>query len=78
MYDQFPAPNDTSYGVNAVGWGKMGHKFQDLVGSDHAGFEVLNASGTDVLDFNIDYISQQKTAALRLRVARARSAATAR
>src|SRR5262249_871481 len=56
-YDQFPAPNDNSYGANAVGWGTKGHKFNDLVGSDHAGFSVLNPSNTDVLDFNIDSIS---------------------
>jgi hypothetical protein len=56
-YDQFPAPNDNSYGTNAVGWGTKGHTFNDLVGSDHAGFEVLNPSNVDVLDFNIDYIS---------------------
>ena len=37
MYDQFPAPNDNSYGVNAVGWGTKGHTFGNLVGSDHAG-----------------------------------------
>lgn len=54
--DQFPAPNDNSYGVNAVGW-KSGHKFNDLVGSDHTGFLVKNPSGTVVLNFNIDYIS---------------------
>jgi hypothetical protein len=26
-FDQFPAPNDNSYGINAVGWT---HKFSDL------------------------------------------------
>jgi len=36
VYDQFPAPNDNSYGVNSVGWMSRGHKFSDLVGSDHA------------------------------------------
>src|SRR4029079_7446446 len=56
-YDQFPAPNANSYGVNAVGWGSKGHTFGNLVGSDHAGFSVVNPSGTAVLDFNIDYIS---------------------
>jgi uncharacterized repeat protein (TIGR01451 family) len=64
-YDQFPAPNDNSYGVNAVGWGGANkHKFQDLVGSDHAGFQLTNASGTVVLSFNIDYISQVTTGTL--------------
>ena len=58
VFDQFPAPNDNSYGVNAVGWGTKGHKFGDLVGSDHAGFQLIDPSGTvRLLDFNIDYIS---------------------
>ena len=26
-YNQFPAPNDNSYGINAVGWGSKGHTF---------------------------------------------------
>jgi len=56
VFDQFPAPNDNSYGVNAVGW-KNGHRFSDLVGSDHAGFQLVDPSGTVRLSFNIDYIS---------------------
>jgi SdrD B-like domain len=59
-YDQFPAPNDNSYGTNAVGW-PNGHKFSDLVGSDHAGFELVDPSGTVQLSFNIDYISVDAT-----------------
>jgi hypothetical protein len=58
-YDQFPAPNDNSYGVNAVGWGGPGkHTFGNLVGSDHAGFSLIDPNGVTKLDFNIDYISQ--------------------
>ena len=57
IMDQFPAPNDNSYGENAVGWGSHGHKFRDLTGSDKAGFQVQNPSGTVVLSFNDDYIS---------------------
>jgi uncharacterized repeat protein (TIGR01451 family) len=57
VFDQFPAPNDNSYGVNAVGWGSHGHKFGDLVGSDHAGFQLRDAGGIVRLSFNIDYIS---------------------
>jgi hypothetical protein len=56
VFDQFPAPNDNSYGVNAVGW-PNGHKFGDLVGSDHAGFQLRDPSGTVRLSFNIDYLS---------------------
>jgi hypothetical protein len=54
VYDQFPAPNDNSYGINAVGWV---HKFSDLVGSDHAGFQLRDAGGIVRLSFNIDYIT---------------------
>src|SRR5439155_1686992 len=55
-YDQFPAPNDNSYGVNAIGW-PNGHIFKDLVQSDHAGFQVLNPSKTVMLSFDIDYLT---------------------
>lgn len=58
VYDQFPAPNDNSYGVNAVGW-PGGHTFGNLTGSDKAGFQIKNPSGTVVLSFNIDYLTAQ-------------------
>jgi hypothetical protein len=57
VYDQFPAPNDNSYGANAVGWGTKGHTFGNLVGSDHAGFQLIDPSGVVRLSFNIDYIT---------------------
>jgi uncharacterized repeat protein (TIGR01451 family) len=57
VFDQFPAPNDNSYGVNAVGWGSRTHKFSDLVGSDHAGFQLVDPSNVVKLSFNIDYLS---------------------
>ena len=60
-YDQFPAPNDNSYGVNAVGW-PNGHKFSDLTGSDHAGFQLVDGSNVVRLSFNVDYISADATA----------------
>lgn len=60
-YDQFPAPNDNSYGANAVGW-PNGHKFNDLVGSDHAGFQLVDGANTVKLSFNVDYISAVSTA----------------
>jgi hypothetical protein len=53
---QSPAPNDNSYGVNAVGWAS-GHSFSSLVGSDKAGFLLRDPSGVIKLDFYIDYIS---------------------
>jgi hypothetical protein len=59
-YDQFPAPNDNSYGINSVGWVIKGspkqHTFGNLTGSDHAGFQILNGANV-VLDFNIDYLT---------------------
>ena len=58
-YDQFPAPNDNSYGVNAVGWGTSGHTFSDLTGSDKAGFQIIKPDGTVAVSFNVDYISSK-------------------
>ena len=61
-YDQFPAPNDNSYGVNAVGW-PNGHKVQrPFVGSDHAGFQLKDPNGVVQLSFNVDYISADASA----------------
>jgi hypothetical protein len=58
VFDQFPAPNDNSYGVNSVGWKpNRPHRFKDLVNSDHAGFTVTQ-NGAAKLDFNIDYLTQ--------------------
>jgi hypothetical protein len=62
VFDQFPAPNDNSYGVNAVGWGSHGHTFSNLVGSDHAGFQLKDPGGVVRLSFNIDYISANASA----------------
>jgi hypothetical protein len=61
-YDQFPAPNDNSYGVNAVGWGTKGHTFSNLVGSDHAGVMLIDKNGNVVLDFKQDYITATTSA----------------
>lgn len=48
---------DNTYGVNAVGW-PSGHKFSQLVGSDHAEFKLRDGAGNVVLYFAADYISQ--------------------
>lgn len=61
-YDQFPAPNDNSYGINAVGWGSHGHKFSDLVGSDHAGIQLRDGNGVVKLSFNVDYLTANAAA----------------
>ena len=60
-YDQFPAPNDNSYGVNAIGW-PNGHTFNNLVGSDHAGFQLVDGNGVVRLSFNVDYLSANASA----------------
>jgi hypothetical protein len=56
VYDQFPAPNDNSYGVNAVGW-PNGHTFGNLTGSDKAGIQLRDQNGVVRLSFNMDYLS---------------------
>jgi hypothetical protein len=52
---------DNTYGTNAIGW-PNGHKFNDLVGSDHVELSLLDKSGTKRMDFKVDYISQTNTA----------------
>src|SRR5262249_27634789 len=57
---QSQALNDNRYGSGATaatGW-SGGHKFSDLTGSDEANFRFTNGSGTVVLDFKVDSISQ--------------------
>jgi hypothetical protein len=57
-YDQFPAPNDNSYGKNSIGWNpKRPHRFSDLVNSDHAGIMLLDGTGKVRLSFNVDYLT---------------------
>jgi hypothetical protein len=48
---------DNTYGENAIGW-PNGHKFRDLVGSDHAELVMRNKLGEEVLHFKLDYISE--------------------
>jgi len=55
---------DNTYGEESVGWEdskKGGHKFKDLVGSDHAEFKITNSGGEVVLHFKVDYISEDPT-----------------
>ncbi|HTV23771.1 MAG TPA: hypothetical protein VMG12_34005, partial [Polyangiaceae bacterium] len=44
------------------GRGKQGHTFKDLVGSDHAELQLLDADGDVAMHFKIDYISQSDDA----------------
>lgn len=43
--------------------GKQGHTFRDLVGSDHAEMQLLDADGVVAAQFRIDYISESDSAA---------------
>jgi hypothetical protein len=52
---------DNTYGANAIGW-PNGHKFNDLVGSDHVELALYDATGTKRMDFKVDYISASSTA----------------
>ena len=44
------------------GPGRSGHTFRDLVGSDHAQIQLLDANGDVSLEFKLDYISQSDEA----------------
>jgi hypothetical protein len=49
---------DNTYGENAMGWAGRGHDFNDLVGSDHAEIVMKDEAGNVILQFKIDYITQ--------------------
>jgi hypothetical protein len=50
---------DNTYGANASrAWGTKGHKFRDLVGSDHLALGFRDATGATLLSARFDYISQ--------------------
>ncbi|HEX4446985.1 MAG TPA: hypothetical protein VH044_09620 [Polyangiaceae bacterium] len=42
--------------------GPGGHTFNDLVGSDHAEFDLSDASGATALSFDLDYVSSDSSA----------------
>jgi hypothetical protein len=48
---------DNTYGANAIGWGDHGHKFNNLVGSDHVILALYNGDGQESLEPKVDYIS---------------------
>ncbi len=43
--------------------GKSGHEFKDLVGSDHAEIQLLDAAGNVALHFKLDYLSESASSA---------------
>jgi hypothetical protein len=55
-FDQFPAPNNNTYGANTVNWNRT-HTFGDLTGSDRAGIQLKDAGGVVRLNFELDYLS---------------------
>jgi hypothetical protein len=57
-----PTFADNTYGANAVGWETHDHKFNDLVGSDHAVIVALDKDGEVVFDLAVDYLSQDDEA----------------
>ncbi|HWO08649.1 MAG TPA: hypothetical protein VNN80_04195, partial [Polyangiaceae bacterium] len=50
-------------GPGPRGPGKGGHTLKDLVGSDHAELQLLDANGILAMHFKIDYISESEAAA---------------
>ncbi|HEX6245850.1 MAG TPA: hypothetical protein VFZ61_33225, partial [Polyangiales bacterium] len=57
-----PKPNGMAPKPMAPKPGKSGHTFKDLVGSDHAEFTLRDATGTTVLQFKADYLSESAAA----------------
>jgi hypothetical protein len=65
FYRQDQAFNDNTYGTGSdAGWTKQGktHMFNNLVGSDKAGFVVYYADGSEMARFYQDYITASGTA----------------
>ncbi len=48
---------DNSYGDNAIGW-PNGHTYKNLKDSDKAQFQIGDAGGNLVLDFELDYLKE--------------------
>lgn len=53
---------DNTYGTGSIGWpAKRGHWFKDLVKSDHAELLIQDGNGDVVLQFKLDYISEDSS-----------------
>ena len=49
---------DNSYGVNSIGWPpRRGHRWSDLVKSDHTELQLFDKEGRMAMHFKMDYIS---------------------
>lgn len=53
---------DNTFGTTAIGWGTKGHKFGDLVGSDHVQLAIYDATNVKRLEFKLDYFSTSTAA----------------
>ncbi len=62
FYRQVTGINDNTYGTGASPDWPSGHKFNDLVGSDKAGFDVKYSDSTPLVKFYMDYITASGTA----------------
>lgn len=60
-----PAFTDNTFGAGSCcGWPKQrGHRFSDLTGSDHTELLLTNGSGETVMNFKVDLITQDPSAA---------------
>ena len=56
------APQDGRKGKGRGRKGRRGHRFKDLVGSDHTQIQLTDGHGDVVLDFKVDYLSEKESA----------------
>jgi hypothetical protein len=50
---------DNTYGASSIGWPRVrGHRFNDLVKSDHAELILTDHAGATVMQFKLDYFSE--------------------
>lgn len=58
-----PNFNDNTFGANSIGWSPVrGHRFGDLVGSDHAELKLVGGNGAVAMQFKMDYIEADPSA----------------
>jgi len=59
-----PGFNDNTFGANSSeGWpAKRGHRYGDLVGSDHAELVLVDGDGNVAMQFKLDYITADPSA----------------
>jgi uncharacterized repeat protein (TIGR01451 family) len=61
-FEQSVFMNDNTYGPNSIGWSsRRPHRLSDLLNSDRMGVKLFDKNGVLVLDFFMDYATQNKT-----------------